>query len=248
MRPPSALNSTRLTGVRPRPRAALDQRAPGAHVPSAREELRHPGRRHQRARPLARDRRSRVLRGAAVAVQQRLLNALEGLGDRGDRPQPLDRGHAVPLGDDEPQREAVRRRQRVAVHGVGQQDVAGHRVLDRQAALVVLLDALIEPAVLAGEQELDGVVEQPGLLEHAAQGRPGPLGAADRLVVPRRRDRARREVGAARAGALHHHRHRDRRPGAQRLEGQRRGRRTRPSTTSSNVAGSTSGTSKWTST
>ena len=115
----------------------------------------------------------------------------------------------------------MRRRQRLAVHRVGEQDVAGDRLLDREAALVVLLDALIDAAVARGEEQLDGVVEQPGVLEDAAQRRPGPLGAADRLVVPGRRDRARGEMRPPAAGALHHHGHGHRGPRAQLVEGER---------------------------
>ena len=49
------------------------------------------------------------------------------------------------------------RRQRAAVHLVGQHHVVPHRVLDAKAARVVLLDAALDAAVMAGEDDLDGV-------------------------------------------------------------------------------------------
>ena len=52
-----------------------------------------------------------------------------------DLGQPLHRRHRVPAGDDQPQRVAVLDRQRVAVHGVGEQRLGAARVVDRQAAL-----------------------------------------------------------------------------------------------------------------
>ena len=173
-----------------------------------------------RARLLARRGGSRLVLGAPVARQQRLLHALERARRWRDRAQPLDRGHPVPLRDDEPQREAVRGRQRLPVHLVGEQDVPAHGLLDREAALVVLLDALVDAAVVGGEEELHGVVQQAGVREDPPQRRPRPLGAADGLVVPGSRDGARGEVGPPAAGALHHHRHRHGGPRAQLVEGE----------------------------
>src|SRR3954470_1068884 len=204
-----------------RPRAPGDRRASAGHAAQPREELGDAGRGHERPRPLAGDRVAGVVVVALVGVEDGLLDALEGLRDGRDRPQPLHRRHAVPVGHHEPQRVPVRRRERLSVHRVREEGVAGQRVGDRQAALVVVLDALVEPAVGAGEDDLDRVVEQPRLLEDAPQRRAGPLGAPDRLLVPRSRDRPRDEVRAAGAGALHHDRHRHRRPSSQVVHRQR---------------------------
>src|SRR4051794_39997542 len=198
-----------------RPRAPGDRRASAGHAAQPREELGDAGRGHERPRPLAGDRVAGVAVVALVGVEDGLRDALERLRDGCDRPQPLHRRHAVPVGHHEPQRVPVRRRKRLSVHRVREEGVAGQRVGDRQAALVVVLDALVEPAVRAGEHDLDRVVEQSRLLEHAPQQRARPLGAPDRLLVPRSRDRPRDEVRAAGAGALHHDRHRQRRPSAQ---------------------------------
>ena len=50
-------------------------------------------------------------------------------------------------GTTQPQREAVLRRQRRAVHLVGEQHLVAQRLVERQAALVVLLDAALDAAV-----------------------------------------------------------------------------------------------------
>jgi hypothetical protein len=61
--------------------------------------------------------------------------AAERLVDDADLRQPLHRGDGVPMRDDEAQREAVVHRERLAVHGVGQQQLRLAGCLQRQAAL-----------------------------------------------------------------------------------------------------------------
>ena len=149
--PPSALNSTRSiapnpdharpwTAIRPARTCRIRERNSGIPGGAITDRGNLPG------HPLA-----GLVRRAAEGVQHGLLDALERLGDRGDRAQPLDRRHAVPAGHDEPQGEAVRGRERRAVHRVGEQHVVPERLLDREAALVVVLDPLVDPAVVAGE-------------------------------------------------------------------------------------------------
>jgi hypothetical protein len=103
----------------------------------------------------------------------------------------------------------VLRRERAAVHRVGEQHLVAQGLLDWQAPLVVVLDPPIDAPVVAGEDDLDGVVQHARLLEDGSQGRAGPLGAPDRLLVPRRRDRTPGEAGAPVAAALHRHGHGD---------------------------------------
>ena len=81
--------------------------------------------------------------------------------------------------------------ERRAVHLVGEQDVVAERLLEREAALEVLRLAGLYPAVEPGEDDLDGVVERPGLGEDRRERRPAPGGGADRLVQPGLAERAR---------------------------------------------------------
>ena len=111
--------------------------------------------------------------------------------------------------------------QRCVVHRVGEQHVIAQRLVDREAALVVLLHALVDAAIVAGEDELDGIVGEAGLLQDPAQRRARPLRAPDRVVVPRRRDRSGGQASATRAGALHDDRHGHGGPGAEVVERER---------------------------
>ena len=112
-------------------------------------------------------------------------------------------------------------RQRRAVHRVGEEDILGHRLLERQAALVVLLLPSLQPAVETPEENLGGALVDPGLLEQAAQRHPGPLGVAHRLQQPRLAQGPRREPGAAVPRALHRHLEALRGAGTDLLEGER---------------------------
>ena len=222
-RPRGAAVGGHLDRVDPRParpRSALEPAPPRLEVPAAAEELGDARRRHQRARQHPRHRRARVVLVAPEAVGRRLLVARERLGQHVDPREPLDVRHPVPPGDQHAQREAVLRRQRRAVDRVRQQR-AVERDLEREAALVGLLDVALHAAVEAREEHLHRAVEQPRLAEHVAQRHAGPLGGADGLEQPRLADRPRVEPRAAVARALHRHRARDRRPGAQVLERER---------------------------
>src|SRR5205807_9811415 len=100
----------------------------------------------------------------AQAIAAFVLVPTEWLGDDGDASQPLDIGHAIPAGNDQPQRKAVLRRQRMTVDGVGEEDVLIERVGDTQVALVVLLDAALDAVVETGEDDLLRSLERPRLL------------------------------------------------------------------------------------
>ena len=74
--------------------------------------------------------------------------------DDRDRPEPLHVRHPVPPRDDEPEREAVLRRQRLSVHCVREQHLVPQGVLDREAPLVVVLHVTLDTAIEAGEDDL----------------------------------------------------------------------------------------------
>ena len=57
--------------------------------------------------------------------------------------------HAVPAGDDQAKREAVLRRERPAVDLVGEHDLVAQRLVELQAACVVVLDLALDAAVEA---------------------------------------------------------------------------------------------------
>ena len=189
--------------------------------PLAGLELGNPGRQQERARLDAGDGRPRVVLGGVDQVGAGLLVAVERLGEQGDPAQPLDRGHAVPAGHDQPQRVAVLGREGLAVDPPGEQDLLAHRLGQGQAALVVVLQAALDAPVGPGEQDLDGPGAGPGLLEQGGQRRTRPLGRAHRLLQPGLADRPRVEPGPAVAGALQRHRRGHHRPPPQLLHGQR---------------------------
>ena len=83
------------------------------------------------------------------------------------------------------------RRERGTVHLVREQDLVAQGVGDRKAALVVVLDLLLDPSIGTGEDEFHRLVERSGFLEQRPEWGPGPRGGADRLAQPRLRDRAR---------------------------------------------------------
>jgi len=72
-----------------------------------------------------------------------------------------------------------------AVQLVREERVAAQRVRERQASLVDLLDAAVDPAVERAEDHLDAVVERRRLREQRREWGPSPLARADRLGEPR---------------------------------------------------------------
>ena len=199
----------------PRPGAALERTGPRPKEAGAREEVRDPGRDHQRARLDPRHRLALLVLGLPQPVGDVLLPAAEGLVDDGDRPQPLDVRHPVPARDDEPERVAVLRRQRLAVDRPGEQHLVAQRLRDREAALVVLDDAALDAAVEPGEDDLERVLARPRLPRAAARAacpstppcrrpRSATAGSAPAARAARgrsRRTRASREASAAAAPA-----------------------------------------------
>ena len=77
------------------------------------------------------------------------------------------------------------RRKRLPVDLVGEEQLGPERLLERQAALVRVLELALDAAVEAREENLDGAVADPALLEQRRERRPRPLGVADRLLEPR---------------------------------------------------------------
>ncbi len=118
---------------------------------------------------------------------------------------PLDRRHAVPPADHQPDREPVRQRQRAAVHADRQQgvvhlphgDAVGVVDLARRGRLL-LGTALVGPL----EHDLDGPRLHAGPGQHVGQRDAGPLGVADRPQLPLRPVDLRDQEHAAVAGAL----------------------------------------------
>jgi hypothetical protein len=162
----AALDALDRPAARPgAPRDRLRRRVGEA---AAGREVGDPRRDHQRADDHAVDRSARVVGRLAEAVAARVLIAGERLGQHRDAREPLDVGHPVPAGDDEPQRVAVLRRQRPAVQGVGEQHLVAHRLGERKRALVVLLHVALDTAVEPGEDDLHRVVGDTGLLEQRA--------------------------------------------------------------------------------
>ena len=77
------------------------------------------------------------------------------------------------------------RGKRLPVDLVGEEHLGPERLVERQAALVGVLDLALDAAVEAGEEHLDGAVLDAGFLEQRRERRAGPLGVADRLLEPR---------------------------------------------------------------
>jgi hypothetical protein len=93
-------------------------------------------------------------------------------------------------------------KQRLAVHLIDEEHVVVHRVRDREASLVILLDAVLDAVVETGEQDLDRVVAHAGVLQHVPQWCAGPLGGPHRLDEPGLTDRTGRELRSPVACAL----------------------------------------------
>jgi hypothetical protein len=185
-----------------RPRAPLEQARALLEEAVPLREVGDPRRDHQRARQHARDRLAELFGGLLRPVLLHLLVALERLGEEGDPLEPLHVRHPVPAWDDQTQRKAVLRRERLAVDLVGEEHLRPARLVEREAPLVRVLDLALEPAVEAGEEHLDGAVLDPGLLEERRERRSCPLCVPDRFVEPRLAERAGREARPAVPGAL----------------------------------------------
>ena len=94
------------------------------------------------------------------------------------------------------------RRQRSAVHGVRNQNLLAHRLVQRQAAREVMLDAVVEAAIGAVEDDLLDAIAQPGPLQQPGERHAGPLGSRDAFLQPGHRRVTGRDLAAAVAGAL----------------------------------------------
>src|SRR5258708_15022888 len=98
-----------------------------------------------------------------------LLITGESLAEHGDRAKPLDMGHPIPAGDDEPDREAMLRGQRLPVHGVREKDFVPATFCNREASLVLLLDIALDASIESCEHNVCGVgqwLRPPPLLPH----------------------------------------------------------------------------------
>jgi hypothetical protein len=72
----------------------------------------------------------------------------------------------------------------VAVDRIGKQDFFPHCLRDGQRALVEVLDIILDPAIEARKDHLDGGVSNARLLENCSQRRPGPFRRPNCLLKP----------------------------------------------------------------
>src|SRR5918996_3234553 len=186
-----------------RPGATLHHVLADGYDSRARQELGDPRRDHQRADVDSANRLADLVLIPAEPVGVALLVAVEGLVDHVDAREPLHARHPVPAGNEQPERKAVLRRERHPVHLVREEHVVAERVLERDAARVVLLLAALDAAVEPGEQYLDRAVPDSRLLQQASQRRASPACGPDRLEEPRLAHDVRLNVRAPVAGALH---------------------------------------------
>ncbi|HWC39251.1 MAG TPA: hypothetical protein VG476_12010, partial [Acidimicrobiales bacterium] len=94
-------------------------------------------------------------------------------------------------------------RQWRTVERVGEDHLVPPRLVEGEAALVVLVDPALDTPVGTGEDHVRGAGQRFGLVQEGAEGRAMPLGRADRLQEPRLAERAGREHRPAVACALH---------------------------------------------
>ena len=200
-----------MSVVRPG-RACHSKRQPGRHQAHPGVEIRHAGRRHQRAHPLPGDRLAALALPHRITIGADHVVALERPPGQLDPRHPLDACHAVPARHHQAQRPAVLRRQGLAVHRPGEQHALVQRVRDRKAALVALDLVRLHAGIEACEHRLERALSRARLLEQGAKRRPGPLGGADRLQEPGLAARPRAHARPTVAGAFHGHPPRDRRP------------------------------------
>src|SRR6202035_4154639 len=111
-------------------------------------------------------------------------------------------------------------RQRLSVDRIGEKDLIAGGFRQGQAALVLLLDATLDPPIQPGEPDINGAVQRSRGLQQRPQRRPRPLRGPDSLEQPWLAERARRKVGAAVPGAFHRHRPGHRRPSLEVVERQ----------------------------
>jgi len=175
--------------------AAIDDAGAGLEVGKT-------GRSQQCARPDPRHRLAVIVGVLSDPIGSGVLIPAERGVENRDPSEPLHLGHAVPAGHQQAQRGTVLRRERLAVHGVHEQHVVAERLVERQAALVVLLDPALDAVVSTSERHLDSVVMDACLTQQRRQRRARPVSRADRLVEPGLADRARSEPGPAVPGAF----------------------------------------------
>ena len=191
-----------------RPRLARQRNGAGVHQSRPRHKIRHPRRQHQRANPHLADRLPGIIRRVLVAIRLLHLIARERLGDRLYAGKPLDAGHAIPARNQQPQRIAVLRLQRRAVHLIRQQRLVARNLGKRQAALIKLRLAALHALVAPREHNLDRRAVYARRVKDAFQRRSRPFCRADSLKQPRLAHRTRTQPRPPIARALHHHRHR----------------------------------------
>src|SRR5260370_26497033 len=119
-----------------------------------------------------------------------LLITGESLTEYGDRAKPLDLGHPIPAGDDEPDRETMLRGQWLPVHGVREQDFIPATFGNRKASLVLLLDIALDASIESGEYHIGGVVQGLGLVPQRPQPGSCPFVRSDCLLQPGLAERA----------------------------------------------------------
>src|SRR5207302_4841307 len=108
----------------------------------------------------------------------------------------------------QPDRKTMLGRQGLSVDRVNQQHVILHRIWQREASLVKLIDPALHAAVQPREDNFGAALLQARLLEDRREGRSGPLGGAHRFSEPRLAQRAWGEPRAAIAGAFERDRQR----------------------------------------
>ncbi len=202
------------------PRATRQLHGPRVEDACARQERRESGRHHQAAHPDPFDRCPGVRLGVAEAVTGDVLIAHERGLEHPDAGEPLHVRHPVPARDDQAKREAVLRRQRLAVHLVGEEQVRSARLGERESALVVLLDVALDAVIQPGERDVDGASQGFRLRQQRRERGPGPRRGSDRAAQPGLADRARFQERPSVARTLECHDGGDRGPVAKLLERQ----------------------------
>src|SRR5207302_3517767 len=185
-----------------RPGSTVKDAGPEPEPACSRQEIGDPGRHHQRARQHPGHGLAQLVPGAGDVVGGLLLVTAEGPCHHRDRSEPLHVGHAVPSRHHEAQWKPVLRRERLPVDRIGEEDLLARGLGHAEAALIVLLDTTLNPAVHSGEHDLEGALEWSRLFQQWPQGCARPLRGTDRLEQPRLAQRARREIRAAVAGTL----------------------------------------------
>src|SRR5258708_13435394 len=93
-------------------------------------------------------------------------------------------GHPIPAGDDEPDREAMLRGQRLPVHGVREKDFVPATFCNREASLVLLLDIALDASIESCEHNVGGVVQWLGLVPERAPSGSRPIRPSHPLPLP----------------------------------------------------------------